>query len=80
MRTSYALLYCLLSLVVWGGIACAMDGVNQTVGADTPEPSTVVLMGIGLVAGGFVAWRSRRTKRQRGTGDADSRAPGGSAD
>ena len=80
MRASCVLLYGLLSLVVWGGAARAMDGINQNGGADAPEPSTVVLMGIGLAAGGFVAWRSRRTKRQRGTGDADSSAPGGSAD
>ena len=65
MRTPYAWLCCLLVLIVWGGAARAMDGITQNGGDDAPEPSTMVLVGVGLAAGGFAAWRSRRTKRQK---------------
>ena len=79
MKISYVFMYCLLSFLAWSGAALAMDGVIQPgEDADTPEPATVVLVGIGLAAGGFAVWRSRR--RQQGADDDNSKAPGGPAD
>jgi hypothetical protein len=79
MKISYVFMFCLLSLLAWSATAIAMDGVIQPdPGADTPEPATVVLVGVGLVAGGFAVWRSRR--RQQGADYANSKAPGGFAD
>ena len=81
MKTLYALLSCLVLLVVAAGAARAMDGVTQG-GGDTPEPSSMVMVGIGVAAGGYAVYRNRRARAgtQRGQGDAKSRAPGGSTD
>lgn len=68
-------------LFVAARAASAMDGVTQGGGTDTPEPSSLVMAGIGLAAGGYALWRSRRTRvgTQKGKGDANSRVPGSPA-
>jgi hypothetical protein len=39
----------------------AMDGVPGP-GGSTPEPSTFMLVGLGLLAGGYALYRGRRRK------------------
>jgi len=41
--------------------AFAMSGVGHG-GGDTPEPSTLGLVAIGLIAGGYVFYRGRRQR------------------
>jgi len=69
MRISYTLLCCLVLLFVAARAGRAMDGVGQN-GGNAPEPASIVMVGIGLAAGGYAVHRNRRARARRIAGPA----------